>query len=140
MGPQVEMLLCMLPCSYVFTICGQLYVGSSQGDLAFHLHSLPVKSVAQLSKVGCPQTDMGLGLDQLVKFLMSHSKKYCILVTFSLPCRMLRFLNLEGNQLAALPCSFLKLRNLRSLRVYNNFMHPLFWRENSQNNPQVSFS
>ncbi|XP_071838060.1 uncharacterized protein [Apostichopus japonicus] len=50
--------------------------------------------------------------------------------------KCLRFLNLEGNQLAALPCSFLKLSNLRSLRVYNNFMHPLFWRENSQNNPQ----
>ncbi|XP_038051222.1 uncharacterized protein LOC119724305 [Patiria miniata] len=48
----------------------------------------------------------------------------------------LRELNVEGNQLPALPCSALKLRKLRYLRVTNNFMHPLFWKENSQNEPQ----
>ncbi|XP_022102059.1 leucine-rich repeat-containing protein 63-like isoform X2 [Acanthaster planci] len=48
----------------------------------------------------------------------------------------LRELNVEGNQLPALPCSALKLRKLRYLRVTNNFMHPLFWKENSQNDPQ----
>ena len=44
---------------------------------------------------------------------------------------------MEGNQLAAMPCTALKLRKLRYLRVTNNFMHPLLWRENSQNEPQV---
>nr|XP_054771313.1 uncharacterized protein LOC129279242 [Lytechinus pictus] len=50
--------------------------------------------------------------------------------------KRLRALNLEGNQLPALPCGMLKLRDLHYLRVINNFMHPLLWRENSQNNPQ----
>lgn len=35
-----------------------------------------------------------------------------------------------------MPCGALKLRSLRYLRVYNNFMHPLFWKENSHNEPQ----
>ncbi|XP_071797975.1 uncharacterized protein [Asterias amurensis] len=48
----------------------------------------------------------------------------------------LRELNLEGNQLPGMPCSALKLRKLRYLRVTNNFMHPLFWKENSRNEPQ----
>ncbi|XP_064638734.1 leucine-rich repeat-containing protein 63-like isoform X2 [Lineus longissimus] len=47
----------------------------------------------------------------------------------------LRELNLEGNQLPAMPCGALKLK-LRYLRVANNFMHPLFWEENTKNNPQ----
>ena len=35
-----------------------------------------------------------------------------------------------------MPCSALKLRSLRYLRVYNNFMHPVFWRESAHNEPQ----
>uniref|UniRef100_A0A803JDH7 Leucine rich repeat containing 63 n=1 Tax=Xenopus tropicalis TaxID=8364 RepID=A0A803JDH7_XENTR len=49
--------------------------------------------------------------------------------------RVLEFLNVEGNNLPALPCGALKLQ-LRCLRVRNNAMHPLFWRENSHIGPQ----
>nr|XP_015219530.1 PREDICTED: leucine-rich repeat-containing protein 63 isoform X1 [Lepisosteus oculatus]XP_015219531.1 PREDICTED: leucine-rich repeat-containing protein 63 isoform X1 [Lepisosteus oculatus]XP_015219532.1 PREDICTED: leucine-rich repeat-containing protein 63 isoform X1 [Lepisosteus oculatus] len=49
--------------------------------------------------------------------------------------RALEYLNVEGNQLAALPCGALRLC-LRELRVSNNYMHPYFWTENTQNQPQ----
>ncbi|KAM4796008.1 leucine-rich repeat-containing protein 63 [Rhinophrynus dorsalis] len=49
--------------------------------------------------------------------------------------RMLEFLNVEGNNLPALPCGALKLP-LKCLRVGNNAMHPLFWRENTHIKPQ----
>ena len=51
--------------------------------------------------------------------------------------RKLRELNVEGNQLTALPVGMLRLRRLESLRVRNNFLHPLFWKESSRNTPQV---
>ena len=51
--------------------------------------------------------------------------------------RRLRELNVEGNQLPALSYGCLKLPNLKYLRVRNNFMHPLFWKESTQNQPQV---
>nr|CAB3262568.1 uncharacterized protein LOC100180427 [Phallusia mammillata] len=47
----------------------------------------------------------------------------------------LRFLNVEGNELPGLPCGLLRL-NLFRMRFRNNFMSPLFWRENSKNDPQ----
>ena len=50
----------------------------------------------------------------------------------------LRELNLEGNQLGALPMGALSL-NLKYLRITNNFMHPLLWRETTNNQPQVTF-
>ncbi|XP_043927515.1 leucine-rich repeat-containing protein 63 [Protopterus annectens] len=49
--------------------------------------------------------------------------------------RALEFLNVEGNELPALPCGALQLP-LKQLRVQNNYMHPLFWKFNSQNQPQ----
>ncbi|KAL5005485.1 hypothetical protein ScPMuIL_018941 [Solemya velum] len=49
--------------------------------------------------------------------------------------RNLQALNVDGNQLPALPCGALHL-NLMYLGVRNNFMHPLFWKENTQNEPQ----
>ncbi|KAM8977505.1 leucine-rich repeat-containing protein 63 [Pelodytes ibericus] len=49
--------------------------------------------------------------------------------------RLLEFLNVEGNRLPALPCGALKL-HLKCLRVGNNAMHPLFWRENTHIEPQ----
>ncbi|XP_062907221.1 leucine-rich repeat-containing protein 63-like isoform X2 [Mobula hypostoma] len=49
--------------------------------------------------------------------------------------RELRFLNIEGNELGSLPCGLLELP-LKHIRVYNNYMHPLFWEENIQNQPQ----
>ncbi|XP_053560920.1 leucine-rich repeat-containing protein 63 [Bombina bombina] len=49
--------------------------------------------------------------------------------------RLLEFLNVEGNSLPALPCEALKLK-LKYLRVANNEMHPLFWRENTCIKPQ----
>ena len=48
----------------------------------------------------------------------------------------LRELNLEGNQLGALPVGALYL-NLKYLRIQNNFTHPLMWRETAANQPQV---
>ncbi|KAL9965787.1 hypothetical protein ACROYT_G029634 [Oculina patagonica] len=47
----------------------------------------------------------------------------------------LRELNLEGNQLGALPVGALYL-NLKYLRINNNFIHPLLWRESATNQPQ----
>ncbi|XP_030058268.1 leucine-rich repeat-containing protein 63 [Microcaecilia unicolor] len=49
--------------------------------------------------------------------------------------RALDFLNVEGNELPALPCGALKLK-LKQIRVSNNFMHPLLWKENSRTQPQ----
>jgi len=49
--------------------------------------------------------------------------------------RALRELNLEGNQLGALPVGALHL-NLKYLKINNNFMHPLLWRETATNQPQ----
>ncbi|KAL3847912.1 hypothetical protein ACJMK2_018802 [Sinanodonta woodiana] len=47
----------------------------------------------------------------------------------------LKEMNLEGNQLPAMPSGALRL-HLDFLNVKNNYMHPLFWRENTQNEPQ----
>ena len=51
--------------------------------------------------------------------------------------RSLRELNLEGNQLGALPVGALHLNGLKYLKINNNFMHPLLWRETATNQPQV---
>ena len=48
----------------------------------------------------------------------------------------LRELNLEGNQLGAMPVGALYL-NIKYLRINNNFTHPLLWRETATNQPQV---
>lgn len=50
----------------------------------------------------------------------------------------LRELNLEGNQLGAMPMGALSL-NLKYLKIRNNFMHPLLWRETVDNQPQVTY-
>ncbi|XP_053863929.1 leucine-rich repeat-containing protein 63 isoform X2 [Malaclemys terrapin pileata] len=52
-----------------------------------------------------------------------------------LPTGALECLNVEGNQLCALPCEVLKLP-LKLLYTENNLMHPFLWKENSQNQPQ----
>lgn len=61
-------------------------------------------------------------------------KIYCLFVIFFI--RNLRELNVEGNQLPAMPSGALNLQNLIKLNVRNNLMHPLFWKENSKNEPQ----
>ncbi|XP_071511291.1 uncharacterized protein [Diadema antillarum] len=71
-----------------------------------------------------------------IKFLDLSYNKLTFLPNEISHLKRLRELNLEGNQIAALPSGMLKLRELKYLRVINNFMHPLFWKENSQNNPQ----
>lgn len=50
--------------------------------------------------------------------------------------KRLRELNVEGNQLPAMPVGLLKLQHLKHVRVRNNFMHPLFWKDNARNEPQ----
>jgi len=57
-------------------------------------------------------------------------------ILFGCTCRSVREINLEGNQLPAMPCGALLLE-LNYLNVKNNFMHPLFWKENTRNQPQV---
>ena len=52
-------------------------------------------------------------------------------------CRGLEELKLEGNQLVAMPASILQLRRLRQLKVTNNFMHPLFWKDAMADQTQV---
>uniref|UniRef100_UPI00398F686D leucine-rich repeat-containing protein 63 isoform X2 n=1 Tax=Pristiophorus japonicus TaxID=55135 RepID=UPI00398F686D len=52
-----------------------------------------------------------------------------------LPPGALQFLNVEGNELMSLPCDLLQLQ-LKNLLVENNYMHPLFWKEYSLNQPQ----
>ncbi|CAL1546904.1 unnamed protein product [Lymnaea stagnalis] len=48
----------------------------------------------------------------------------------------LKVLDIEGNQIPALPASCLTMLNLSHVNVRNNFMHPLFWKENTKNKPQ----
>ncbi|CAH1782216.1 unnamed protein product [Owenia fusiformis] len=48
----------------------------------------------------------------------------------------LREMNLEGNQLSSMPYGALRLPRLKYLRVTNNYMHPLFWKEHTKNAPQ----
>ena len=52
-------------------------------------------------------------------------------------CRSLRKLNIEGNQLSGLPYPAASL-SLTQLLAGDNLMHPLLWRENTRNQPQVS--
>ncbi|XP_015707261.1 leucine-rich repeat-containing protein 63 isoform X1 [Coturnix japonica] len=49
--------------------------------------------------------------------------------------RKLEYLNAEGNQLSALPSGVLSLP-LKFLGIENNFIHPLLWNEEIQNQPQ----
>ena len=55
-------------------------------------------------------------------------------------CRDLEELKLEGNQLVAMPTGLLRLHKLRLLKVTNNFMHPVFWKDAVANHPEVSWS
>ena len=52
-------------------------------------------------------------------------------------CRSLKELNVEGNQLVAMPAGLLQLRRLRRLNVTNNFMDPVFWTEAVISQPPV---
>ena len=61
----------------------------------------------------------------------------CLWTLLLVLIRSIREMNLEGNQLTSLPAPMLRLRHLRHLGVRNNYMHPLFWRENSKNTAQV---
>ncbi|XP_060642578.2 leucine-rich repeat-containing protein 63 [Anolis sagrei] len=48
----------------------------------------------------------------------------------------LTYLNIEGNFITVLPCSVLKLNFLKRLKLENNFLHPYFWNEICQLQPQ----
>ncbi|XP_031407890.1 leucine-rich repeat-containing protein 63 isoform X2 [Meleagris gallopavo] len=68
-------------------------------------------------------------LKSLKKFTISFN------LLAELPSGKLEYLNTEGNQLSALPCGVLNLP-LKSLRIENNFIHPLLWNEKIQSQPQ----
>ncbi|KAK3095277.1 hypothetical protein FSP39_012616 [Pinctada imbricata] len=85
----------------------------------------------------CLLTNLPMGLFALPKLIhldISYNKLTFIPNEIS-NMRNLRELNMEGNQLPAMPCGALLL-DLFYLNVKNNFMHPLFWKENTQNQPQ----
>lgn len=85
----------------------------------------------------CCLTALPVSLFSLVKleFLDVSYNKITFLPNEVKKLERLRFLNVEGNELPGLPCGLLRL-NLFRIRVRNNFMSPLFWRENSKNDPQ----
>jgi hypothetical protein len=47
-------------------------------------------------------------------------------------------LNVAGNQLVAFPITIIRLKKLKRLTVSNNFMHPLFWKDAVNSEPQVT--
>jgi len=47
--------------------------------------------------------------------------------------KSLTILDIEGNQIPALPASMVSMEKLHYVNMRNNFMHPLFWKENSIN-------
>ena len=49
----------------------------------------------------------------------------------------LQRLNVDGNQLCGLPASFLRLKQITHLSISDNLTHPLLWRENTRNQPQM---
>ncbi|ROL48935.1 Leucine-rich repeat-containing protein 63 [Anabarilius grahami] len=53
-----------------------------------------------------------------------------------LPNQSLRSLNVEGNQLVALPAGLLRV-SVSELRLSGNYTHALLWSENSCNSPQT---
>jgi len=55
-------------------------------------------------------------------------------------CRGLEVLKVEGNQLVAMPAGVLRLHRLQQLKVINNFMHPVFWKDAMADQPQVTQS
>jgi Leucine-rich repeat (LRR) protein len=54
--------------------------------------------------------------------------------------KILKILNLEGNQLIYLPCSMLtkEAKSMLRVNVKNNFMHPMIWRDLATISPSVS--
>lgn len=60
-------------------------------------------------------------------------------ISISCCCRNLQKLNIEGNQLTGLPATTLSLP-IAHIILGNNLMHPLLWKENTRNEPQVSYS
>ncbi|XP_071950183.1 uncharacterized protein [Antedon mediterranea] len=85
----------------------------------------------------CLITSLPLSLYTLpLQFLDLSHNKISFLPNEIKQLKKLRALNLDGNQLAAMPAGSLKLHNLEYLRVYNNYMHPYLWFENSTNTPQ----
>lgn len=49
----------------------------------------------------------------------------------------LQRLNVDGNQLCGLPATFLRLQQITHLSISDNLTHPLLWRENTRNQPQM---
>ncbi|XP_072039785.1 uncharacterized protein [Amphiura filiformis] len=85
----------------------------------------------------CLLSSLPLGMFQLpLQFLDVSFNKLTYLPNEIKNLKKVRALNVEGNQIPAMPSGALKLRRLRYLRVFNNFMHPLFWKDNSHNEPQ----
>lgn len=70
---------------------------------------------------------------------ITNYKIIIIVIIIVIVCRCLEVLNVEGNQLAAMPAGALRLKHLAELNVRRNFMHPVFWPDFTRNQPQVHF-
>uniref|UniRef100_A0A8C5QLS4 Leucine-rich repeat-containing protein 63 n=1 Tax=Leptobrachium leishanense TaxID=445787 RepID=A0A8C5QLS4_9ANUR len=138
-----------------------LYLNLSFNELQrFPIEVFKLENLEVLKLRNNPITEIPPGIHNLKK-LRTFIMSFCLLSSlpaglFVLPClqmldisyngissipmeicnlRALEFLNVEGNNLPALPGGALKL-HLKYLRVGNNAMHPLFWRENTYIEPQ----
>ncbi|EDV22037.1 uncharacterized protein TRIADDRAFT_59607 [Trichoplax adhaerens] len=79
-----------------------------------------------------PIPEIPTDIDRLSN-LKTLGASHCLLN--SLPERNLRILNLEGNEIVALPCDVMNL-DLKHLYIANNYIHPLFWANYTKNDPQ----
>ncbi|GFO40033.1 leucine-rich repeat-containing protein 63 [Plakobranchus ocellatus] len=130
----------------------------------FPLEVLNLSNLEVLKMRNNPMVEIAVDITRLQK-LRVFIASFCLitalpLTLFELPCledlsvaynrltflpveisrlKSLQILDLEGNQIPALPAKCLDMMSLTHVNVRNNFMHPLFWKENTRNKPQHLF-
>ncbi|XP_073470245.1 leucine-rich repeat-containing protein 63 isoform X2 [Aquarana catesbeiana] len=104
-------------------------------DIPFGIHNLKKLRTLIVSFCSLSSLPDGLFLLPYLQVLDVSYNNISLIPNDISNLRSLEFLNVEGNSLPAMPCGALKLK-LKQLRVGNNRMHPLFWRENTHIQPQ----
>ncbi|MBN3277696.1 LRC63 protein, partial [Polyodon spathula] len=104
-------------------------------DIPEGIHNLKKLRTFVISFCLISSLPLGLFLLPCLKLLDVSYNKITFIPNDIRNLRALEYLNVEGNELCALPCGALNLP-IRQLRISNNYMHALFWEENSQNQPQ----